>query len=293
MNADTIEKARANVIARTAVNTIEWVPLSHITTDHAVNTRPVDTAWVDRHLPVFDPDKLGVPIVSRRADGSYVWLDGQNRGELCRRAGWGDQKLQCRVFTGLTTAEEAELFLGHNDNRTVKTYYKFMARITAGEPKAVAIQKILQHSGWNLSYFPGDSRVVAVVALEKVYEEGARLHPDTPGAALVSTFEIITHAWGYGQDTPNGAIVQGLGSVLNRYGVDVDMSSLTRRLASYPGGALGLLGNARGLRAFAGGTVSSCVAETIVQTYNRRRTTGRIPEWRSSAPRPNASGESE
>lgn len=262
--------------------TVEWVSLTSITTDQAVNTRPVDFAWVQRHVPDFDPAKLGIPIVSARSDGNYVWLDGQNRGELMRQAGWGDQKIECRVFRGLNVAQEAELFLGHNDNRQVKPVYKFLARVTSGEPVAVAINEIVTAHGWRIHDQSISGAITAVRSLEKIYTGSRHTNADLPaGLALAWTLGTVTSAWGHKAEAANGEVLFGIGSVFGRYGEDVDRPVLVKKLTGYQAGPLGLLGDARGLRQFQGGTVANSVSEVVVRLYNRNRRVRTLPDWRS------------
>lgn len=262
-----------------SLESIEWIPVSAITTDHRVNTRPVDFAWVEKKTAEgFDPNKLGVPIVSRRTDGTYVWLDGQHRGELMRRSGWADQKIQCRVFAGLTLAQEAELFLGHNDNRQVKPLHKFLARVTAGDPDAVAITRIAENRGWKVQESGAANGISAVKALESVYLlDKDDLHP---GALLQVTLTVVTEAWGYRNEAVDSRILQGVGALFNRFGDLIEKAALVKKLAEYPAGASGVIGNARGLKQFQGGTVVHCVAETIHGAYNARRRKNLLPDWR-------------
>lgn len=262
-------------------NTVAWIPLRKIRTDHDVNTRLIDFNWVEKRVADFDPDKLGVPTVSEREDGTFVWLDGQNRGELCRRAGWGDQSIECRVFKGLTKGQEAALFLGLNDNRRVSAFSRFAARITAGDPDAVAINRIVTESGWEISDQPGDRKIGAVVSLERIWHGAPQDDTGYRGATLKLTLRLIAEAWGFGQDGVNGNVLLGLGLVCNRYGTSLDVTSLVKRLSSYRGKAPGVLGDARGLKAFRGGTLAMCVAEVVVESYNKRRHTGALPEWRA------------
>lgn len=259
---------------------IEWVALSAIGTDRRVNTRTFDPIWVDKKLAEgFDPDGIGVPIVSRRDDGTFVWLDGQNRGELMRRAGWGDQKIQCRVFNGLTRAQEASLFLIHNDNRRVMPIYKFLARVTAGDPNAVAIVRIAKRVGWKVSDQGGDGAIAAVVALEKVFQMDQK--DDHPGGDVLEiVLRTVTEAWGFKSEAADGRILQGLGALFNRFGDSVNRAVLVQKLAAFPAGPSGVLGKARGMQQFQGGTVAHCVAETVVNAYNARRRTNVLPDWR-------------
>jgi len=261
-------------------SSIEWVALKDVFTDHDVNTRPIDYPWVEARVEKFDPDKLGVPVVSKRDDGRYACLDGQNRIELCRRAGFGDSKIECQVFHGLTTAQEAALFLGRNDSRQVGTFHKFAARITAGDPDAVHIAALVQRVGWELSFSVGDKRIAAVGALEAVWKSGQLDETGWRGANLEATLKVLTEAWGYSADAANGHLIRGVGAVIARHGEVLDKRALVHKLAQYRGGALGVLSDARGLNAYTTGTVAACVAETVVRIYNAHRKTNVLPPWR-------------
>jgi hypothetical protein len=256
---------------------VRWVSVAEIGRDERVNTRPVDNGWVDAKVREgFDPNRLGVPTVSRRKDGSYVFLDGQNRGELLRRAGWPSQKIQVRVFENLTLAEEAALFLGLNDNRQVMPVYKFLARVTAGEEHAVAIDSIVRSAGWHVSDTGSGTGIAAVRSLETVYHAT----PKQLGRALSATLRVGTEAWGFKSEAVNGHVVHGLGMVHVRFADQLDTPALIKKLCEFPGGPSGLLGKARGLRQYQGGTVANCVAQTVVTAYNQRRRTGALPDWR-------------
>jgi hypothetical protein len=262
-----------------AHESVEWLAIAQVGTDRRVNTRTFDPNWVEKKLREgFNPDGLGVPIVSRRSDGTYIWLDGQNRAELMRRAKWGDQKLPCRVFTGLSLAQEAALFLVHNDNRKVEPLHKFLARITAEDPDAVAINRIVEDLGWKIGE-GGAKSITAVKALDRVYasdkkDDGSR------GQALELTLRVVTEAWGYKPEAVDNRILGGIGSLINRFGDQIDKASLVKKLAEFPGGASGVIGKARGMQQYQGGTVQHCVGEVIHIAYNARRRTNLLPDWR-------------
>lgn len=261
-------------------SSIEWIALRDVFTDHDVNTRPIDFGWVERRVEGFDPDKLGVPVVSKRGDGRYACLDGQNRIELCRRAGYGDSKIECQVFHGLTTAQEAALFLGRNDSRQVGAFHKFVARITAGDTDAVYIAAIVQRTGWELAFTSGEKKIAAVGALQAVWNSGRPDETGWRGAYLEATLNVVAEAWGHSTDAANGHLIRGIGAVIARHSEILDKAALARKLSGHRGGALGVLSDAKGLYSYAGGTVGACVAETVVRIYNVRRGAGALPPWR-------------
>lgn len=265
--------------AKKPAETIEWVKVSAVSRDQNVNTRPVDTAWVERKIKEgFDPAALGVPTVSNRGRGLYIWLDGQHRGELMRRAGWGDQKIECKVFTGLTTAQEAELFLRLNDGRQPKSMAKFLARVTAQEPAAVAITHIIATHGWTVTDSNAPGSIKAVVSLDKVYVSRKIDTPD--GVVLDTTMRVITEAWGHTAEAAEGKIIEGVGLFLARFGDQIDRAALIKKLTVFPKGPSGLISKGRGRNQYQGGTVGQCVAEEIHATYNARRRVGALPDWK-------------
>lgn len=266
----------ADHIKDTQMSDVQWLSVAEIGRDERVNTRPVDDAWVDKKVSEgFDPDRLGVPTVSMRKDGTYIWLDGQNRGELIRRAGWPSQKIQVRVFENLSISEEARLFLGLNDSRRVMPVYKFLAQVTSGEPHATAINTIVQAAGWRISDNYSNKGLSAVRALEVVYHAT----PKQPGRALTATMRAVTEAWGYKPEAVNGTVLHGIGLVMVRFGDQLDTPALIKKLSEYPGGPSGLIGKARGRRQILGGTVANCLAQTVTAAYNERRRAGALPDW--------------
>ncbi len=252
----------------------EWVPLAKIQRDPRVNTRPVNKAWVDKHVPVFDSSLIGILAVSERPDGTLVVLDGQHRMELLRRIGWGDQTVQCHIYTGLGEQREAAIFRGLNDRRYVEALYDFLAELTAGERAAIEITSAVDNAGWKVGRGRGRDRVIsAITSMRRIYG-----NPDAPNfAALVKTLTTVTQAWGYQDEAVNGQILEGIGRVYIRFGDQVDQADLAKKLAS--NGSPGkLLGDARGKARMERGTVARSVFSLVVTLYNVRKTTRKLAD---------------
>ncbi|WND36061.1 hypothetical protein RI578_17995 [Streptomyces sp. BB1-1-1] len=253
-----------------------------------MNTRPADRAWVARKLREgFDVKRLGVPTVSARMDGSYIWVDGQNRGALCKAANRADIKISMKVFHGLAVSEEAELFLGLNDNRRVQPIYKFMAEVTAGRKDALAITEIAAAAGWKVSDGSSNGTIHAVAALSSLYRADA----SGSGSLLRDTLEIVTAAWGTAPEAVSANVLLGLGSTLSNC-PGVDRQVLTKKLASYSGGPSNLLGKGRGMREAMACTVPQGVDQVIRSIYNSGRRGGRVPTWAVPASREGSAQES-
>lgn len=261
-------------------STFKWVHLKDIRVDPRVQ-RELRSGWVAKRLPEFNPEDLGAIVLSHREDGHYV-LDGQHRVALLRQIGWGDQQVYAEVFEGLSLEQEADVFLKRNQRITVAALDKFRVRTTAGDPMALDITNVVQGLGLRVGGNQAKVKTVsAVVSLEKVYQ-GAGIAGSRQIAALRDTLSILKDAWGESTTTFEGTLIQGLGKVMIRYGTQVDKPTMIRKLATYPAGAPGLAGNARGRNiGSASGRMADSVAEVIVDVYNKgRRGKGSLEPWK-------------
>lgn len=244
--------------------------------------RQLSRTWVKAHIEEFDVDQLGYIVVNVRSDGGMFTIDGQHRVELMRAVGWGDQKIHAEVFTGLSKAEEAELFNARNDRRAVRKFDRFRIAVTAGEQIETDITRIVQKRGLAISDHAGDGSIAAVDSLMKIYN-GAGLRSQAEGApALDRTLSALTACFGNNSAAFNARIIEGMGMVQLRYNGAIDQKALVTKLASFKGGAPGLLGIARALADMNGRPVHHSVAATIVDQYNKGRRVGQLDAWDST-----------
>lgn len=260
---------------------VVWLAVADLSIDPKVQ-RQLDTTRAARIAADFDPDVIGVLHVSVRADGAHVVIDGQHRLEAMKLLGWQTQKVPCRLYHGLELADEAHLFRGLNTFAKPRAFDIFKVRIVEGDPIACDVRRILGKHGWRLASGDTPGAFTAVVAAEKVYTGFTAKDGNTPDL-LDDALGILTNAWGHDPAAANGYIVTGIGLFLSRYANhDIDKAGLVDRLASVAGGPNGVIGKARGIKEFRNGTVARCLAEFLVELYNRRRTTHALPSWRDS-----------
>lgn len=256
---------------------VVWIPVNKLFVDSDVNTRPLQQARVDRLAENFDPDLVGVLDVAPREHGRYAIIDGQHRAQAVRQALGEDQNVPCWVHKRITKAKQASLFVGLNNSSAVPPLYQFIGRVNAGEAKAVAIHDIVTAAGLKLETSARDNTIRCVSALERIYTGGGDY---TAGPkALESALSIIINAWGATTSSLNGSIVEGVGLVLLRYRDQIDTEALIQKLATTKGGPAALLGQARALKDWRGGTVPRCVAGAVVTIYNKGRRTGALGDW--------------
>lgn len=201
---------------------------SQLTVDPDVQRQP-KPARVKAIAEDWDDLMVGVLTVSHRTRYSaggiavydrpdtYVVLDGQTRLEAFRQvAGTPDTngELLCEVYEGLTKAEEALIFLKHNNRRAVHARDTFRIAYVAGQEWAREITDVLAANGWaarGVDTGRPMRQFGAVSAAKKIYDLGGR-------DALVKTFTTITNAWGSkNRDAVSAPSLYGLGMLHARH----------------------------------------------------------------------------
>jgi hypothetical protein len=201
-------------------NAIELVRPDQIGTDAAVQ-RPLDNARVTGIVNNFKEAALGLPLISKREDGSMICLDGQTRIAVLLRKNLGAVPRQMMVHRGLSRTEEAELFRLHNDSKALSAQVKFRIALVEGDKEALAADALLRKIGWTsepkrANTWRGVVELRAAVRRDLVSAERALL--------------VISGAWGVHTKHSSADIFRGLSAMLYRYGDAVNIEQLAERL---------------------------------------------------------------
>lgn len=146
----------------------------------------------------FNPALIQTVALSERSNGKFAVIDGQTRMVAAEKLGY--DVLPACVFTGLGVPEEAAIFeqLG-TARRALKTYDRFRAAITRGDPEAIAIQALVDSLGLEIgSKFP--EQIIAVGALRSCYRRD--------GIQLERTLVNLKEAWP--DRAPAGDMIKGM-----------------------------------------------------------------------------------
>lgn len=262
----------------TARSSIRDISLDEIIIDPRVQrAEGVDQRRIDKMASNFDPDALGVLILSQRADGTLACLDGMHRRTAAMQAGW-KQPVAARIFTGLSLAQEAGLFLLYNDKKDPSAISRFSARVLAGDEVAVDISNIVREYGWTIRQSADVGSLTAVDALERVYRTGAGTLSDGANPVLTErVLSTITDAWGHEPIAVHQVILGGVAQLYGRFGSAVDAAKLVREIQNTQPRVL--IGRAKTLKDVQGGTVPAALAKILVSLHNNRRRSNLLPEW--------------
>lgn len=237
------------------------IQLAKVVYDEEVNRK--QRQWhVDRLIADWDWRKFGVPVVSQRSDGTYVPCEGAHR--LMALTATGYEVAWVDVYEDQSLAEEADLFIGHNNKLTVVAVEKFQKQVVASHQPQSAINIIVTDHGLTVASSQSNGHITAVGSLETIYEQG--------GAKLLRrTLAVVLGAWGPTADAVQGWVLKGVASVLAQHGEEVDTDVLVSTLAKVPGGGGGVIAQAKARRAAMGKTLAENIYAVITGIYNKGR----------------------
>lgn len=260
-------KATAN--NRIEVSTTQkWVPLSlmHIRPE---SQRELNRAWADHIATDIDVEKLGVFVVNR-VDGVFWLIDGQHRREALVAAGWGDQQVQCQVFEDLNSEQEAELFLGLNDRKSIPALQSFRIAVFAGREREVAIDRIVRDLDCAVTADKIDGAIGAVGTLIRIFDRSG-------GKVLSRTIRIVRDA--YGAPGLEAHVIDGIGLLCARYNGDLEDELAIAKLKNVQGGVGGLMGRAYLKREQLKKPLAECVAAAAQELINAGRGGKKLTPW--------------
>lgn len=261
--------------------TVETLTANLLDVDPHVQRR-LNEMRVNKIASDFHEAALGVLIVSARPTGDpdreyrYVVLDGQTRLEAIRKfTGTADTKMPvvCQVFYNLTRAEEAEIFIEHNDRAAVRKIDLFRLALVAGHEWAVELDAVVKRHGYEASDAAvPERRFTAISTAQKVLKLPEGMD------ALDRAFDFLARSWGYRVNAASAEAVDGLSLLFHRHGKDVDVVGFARKLASTDTPQT-FKANVLNYRATMGVSRTEAAYRYVVKVYNSgRRSKGLEPQ---------------
>ncbi|AZV00767.1 hypothetical protein SEA_KIKO_43 [Gordonia phage Kiko] len=229
--------------------------------------RELDVNRAKAMAHTWDPRLVGVIDVSDRGDTSpnsprYAIINGQHRWKAAQSVDPA-MVLVCNVHTGLTVAEEAQLFWDiDRKTKSLQVWDRWYARRAAGEPRVVAIDATASAFGLTVTHLPGPASIQCFAALEYVY---TNMDPEALRAAL----EFIGDVWPGDTAARHALVVKGIAHLLWEYADDLDSGRLADALSEIT--PKQLVARAKESSATSGGALWKCVARVAGAAYNRSR----------------------
>ncbi|WP_432524210.1 DUF6551 family protein [Kineococcus sp. SYSU DK006] len=247
------------------------VRVGDLTIDPAMDTtrlymqREEITAWTEKITENWDLEMLLPALVSKRADGQLVIIDGQHSNQACiQKEGPGFLR-DAMIYEDLTIQQEAKLFLAANKHRRpVKPFDNFRVSLTAGDALAIRADQEVRALGNDLQIAasPSPNRVGAVQALLVMAQK--------PGM-VTRVLKIVSDAWGRDTSTWDNLILRAVAMVLNTPG-NWELADDARLVKVLKKGGSPAIWKQNSVRQTPSGGGSSSrsmpMAQTIVGNYN-------------------------
>ncbi|MDZ4269523.1 MAG: DUF6551 family protein [Mycobacterium sp.] len=249
------------------------IPVTHLFVDHTYQ-RPLDPHRVRTMTESFDPRLLGVIEVSDRGREHYpryAVIEGQHRWATVASLDPA-ASIAARVHSGLSVAEEAELFLGIDvHRRRLSTWNRWKARRAQHDPEVAAIEATVARAGLRVDDAPKDGHIRCTAMLEKIARSRG-------GHSLLrDSLRLLHDTWGPQQSAFDAPMVGGMAVLLDAFGEDehFDCDTFVDALIDLAPERIGALARAKKSNGKHGaGALPKFVALTFHERYNLHRPAG-------------------
>lgn len=206
-------------------------------------------------------------VVAVRSDGKQVIIDGRHTVSALRQRGY--KKWRCQLIHGLTLAEESRLFWYLNTKRAnPKAIETWKSRRVFGDPIVKAVEAACADSGFEVCKTSGPGRTASVRAIEAIFKnDGA--------AGLRVVLDMARGSWPEDHRHGEGKLLHGIAIFLRKTGsTDKQRVEIVRKWGGVPLDVI--LRRARSIAQFEGGSAPVAMACSLLETYNKSRTTRRL-----------------
>lgn len=203
----------------------ELIPIRNLVSNQDYQ-RKVSYTHVKHAVANFDLHQVNPVKVSRRNGINYVF-NGQHTIEIIAAvSGSRDTPVWCMVYDELEYGEEADIFA--NQQKFVKRlspYEIFVARVEAGESDALMIRDLVESYGLKLSSSTGLGNIVAVAAMESVYNK-YDIH------VLDRTLRLLLGTWQGEPESLCGNYIRAVAQLIATYGDNLDENRFKEKLGN-------------------------------------------------------------
>ena len=238
---------------------------------------------VEHIVKHYKESAMGLITVSRRNAVTLVIVDGWHRWEAKRRISDSTGELLCRVFDGLTLAEEAQMFLDLNPGNQPTALDRYRMRVLTDDKDTLAIEAAIHAYGWAVHPQKSVGHLQCVNTLARIQ----KLTTSVDGAEdlLKNTMLVVSRAWPGTADAGHSIILEGVSAVINEYRDKLNLERLIEQLKDYAGGPSALASNAQQLSRVTRARAAMSVADLMVKQYNQNLRPGGptiLGSWRRS-----------
>ena len=191
--------------------------------------RRLNTERVAKIAAGFNESIANEPKVSFR-DGHYYVFDGQHTIQARKHLNGGNElPILCKVYYGMTEAEEARLFAMQTGYSAALTPSAKLRANLHGEEKASSeFYKATEEAGFHIGFERGGG-VGRIICINTAFAEFKRVGAEIYKEALT----ILLEAWGGDPESLRAEVLQGFIHFVELYHDEYDRNRLIYNLRSY------------------------------------------------------------
>lgn len=182
----------------------------------ALGQRNVDSrrAQFRTIMRTFDP-LLVQPVSVALIDGKYYCFDGQMTMKVLKaRNGDKDLCVKCRVYTGMTKLDAAQMFIAQRGTVSKVTLAdRIRVHGNYGDDKSLRFQRVTELNGLEISW-TGNKAKNTVVAVSTLWSEFQAFNDDELYASFI---RVLKNSWNGDPDGLRAQILKGLGLFMRTY----------------------------------------------------------------------------
>ena len=209
------------------------------------------------------------PIKVSYRDGRYWVIDGQHTLAALRAVNKGDCMVRCKVYYGLSEADEAELFIHQNGHSSpVSTMEKLKVLYLQGDQEILDFVRTTELAGVRVEFNRGQSKN-KLIAIASAYE----IYKKVPKEMYIEILYTISDSWNGDPEGYRKEILVGMSRVYQAFNGEFKRKDLAYKLSRIP--PMQIIREGKGYHT---GSASIMYAKAIVRAYNSGRTTRRLDE---------------
>lgn len=247
------------------------LPVGKLTIDTTYQ-RHTDEAHLNKLIKNWVDNYSGCLEVNHRNDDVYAVFDGGHRTKAAKTRFGDDHMLLCKVFSGLTVEEEADLFTELNKIRKpIKVIDLAKSGMKAEDPQWLQIANALNSFQlvWSVEgRVSGDRAINCWAALRGAHSHG--------GVAMVEqTLRLLTSIWNGDPTSLEGVWVSGMADFIRGYSWSshFDEKRIIERLSAYK---VEDVVTRHGFHRAGGVPVSRAYRKTFQEFYNKGLRSGKL-----------------
>jgi hypothetical protein len=224
--------------------------------------KPLSKAHVRGIVDKFDPMGIGQIHVSKRSDGSFWVFDGQHRTAAYKAK--GIKEIDCIVYEGLTSEEEARGYIYYNTIKTQHILDLAKAELLVGDPTMVAIDTAVTGLGLKIDYHRTGNKdtLQAIYAIKCIYNVGGI-------DDLKMVLRVLKQSLGNDGKNFQGVVLQGIHQFVVEYRNVLEERWLIKRIEKF--GLNDLMIKASGYKVIHSCDKKTAVKMAVVNVYNHNR----------------------